>query len=256
MKINWIGLGTIYWREIRRTFQVSMQTVFPPIITSLLYILIFGNVLGSRIQDIIPGVSYIDFMIPGLLMMNVISASFASTSSVIYIGKLQNTITELLVAPLSYVEIVMGFVLAAATRGVIVGMGVYAVALFFTTATFAHLWAFLFFILATSLLFGAVGAMVGLWAETFDHVNLPNTFILLPLSFFGGVFHSIRLLPDWMQTLSKANPVFYMVNGIRASMIGIADVPMYVSALVVLVLVTVALWFCVSLFRRGYKLRS
>ncbi|MFA5954288.1 MAG: ABC transporter permease [Patescibacteria group bacterium] len=254
--MNWVGLATLYWREIRRTFQVSMQTIFPPIITSLLYILIFGNVLGSRIQEILPGVSYIDFMIPGLLMMNVISASFSSSSAVIYIGKLQNTTSELLVAPLSYLEIVLGFVLAATTRGLIVGMGVYGVALFFTTATFAHFWMFLYFVLATSLLFGAVGAMVGLWAETFDHVNLPNTFVLLPLSFFGGVFHSIRLLPSWMQTLSQANPVFYMVNGIRASMIGTADVPMYVSAIVVLLLAAVSLTFCVRLFQKGYNLRS
>lgn len=254
--MNWIGLYTLYLRELRKTFKLAVQTVFPPIISSLLYILIFGNILGSRIQNILPGVSYIDFMIPGLLMMNVISASFSNTSSSIYVGKLQNSLSELLVAPLSYTEIVLGFVLAATTRGLVVGLGVYGVALFFTTTSIAHFGLFLFFLIATSLLFASLGAIVGLWGKSFDHINLPNTFILLPLSFFGGVFHSVRLLPEWMATVSYFNPIFYMVNGIRSSMIGVSDVGATSAASVVVVLTIISFFACVRMFQRGYNLRS
>ncbi|MFA7286331.1 MAG: ABC transporter permease [Patescibacteria group bacterium] len=254
--MNWVGLYTLYIRELRKTFKLAVQTVFPPIISSLLYIVVFGNILGSRIENILPGVSYIDFMIPGLLMMNVISASFTNTSSSIYIGKLQNTLSELLVAPLSYTEIVLGFVLAATTRGLVVGLGVYGVALFFTTASISHFWAFLFFLIATSLLFASLGGIVGLWGKSFDHISLPNTFILLPLSFFGGVFHSVRLLPDWMATVSHFNPIFYMVNGIRFSMIGISDVNSLIAAAVVIALTIFSFAMCVRMFQRGYNLRS
>jgi len=254
--INWVGLTTLISREVRRFIKIWAQSLLPPIITSLLYILIFGHFLGSSIQEILPGVSYIDFMIPGLLMMNVISGAFSNTSASIYIGKFQNSIQELLVAPFSYVEMVLGYIIASTLRGVLVGLGVYIIAIFFTSATILHFWFFLFFILATSILFSCLGAIVGLWGQTFDHINLPQTFILLPLSFFGGVFHSIRLLPDWVQTLSRVNPVFYMVNGIRASMIGSADVGILQAAIVVSILAIIAFILCVYLFRSGYNLRS
>jgi ABC-2 type transport system permease protein len=254
--MNWIGLSTLVVREIRRIFAIPMQTIFPPIITSLLYIFVFGSVLGNRISEILPGVSYIDFMIPGLLMMNVISSAFASTSSVIYIGKMMKTHEELLVAPLSYVEMVLGFIAAATLRGVIVGAIIYLVAVGFTASTIGHPLAFLFFLFGVSFLFASLGALVGLWGKTFDHINLPNTFILLPLSFLGGVFHSIHLLPEWMKILTYFNPIFYMINGIRASMLGVADISISISATVVVVLTVITFSYAVWLFKRGYNLRS
>lgn len=255
-QVNVVGLWTLVRREIVRSFGIPMQTVFPPIITSLLYIFVFGSVLGSRIAQILPGITYIDFMIPGLLMMNVISSAFASTSSVIYMGKMLKTHEELLVAPMSYTEMVLGFIVAATLRGTIIGLAIYGVAIAFTTANIAHFGWFLYFLFGVSFMFACWGAIVGLWGKTFDHINLPNTFLLVPLSFLGGVFHSVQLLPAWVKTASLFNPIFYMINGIRASMLGVADVPLYWSALVVLVLTTLSFAWAVRLFRSGYSLRT
>ena len=253
--MNWIGLQTLLWREVKRFLILSIQTIIPPFITSALYILIFGNLLGSRISSI-NGISYIDFIVPGVLMMNVIAGSFSNTSSSIYTGKLQNSIQELLVAPLSYIEIVLGFVLAGTLRGILIGLGVYIIAIFFTTATIVNFFSFLYFLAMTSFLFATLGGIIGLWGKTFDQINIPNTFILLPLSFFGGVFHSVSLLPETLARLSFANPIFYMVNGIRSSMIGVSDVSSITAGLVILVLSLISFAWCVQLFKRGYNLRS
>lgn len=254
--VNWIGLQTLLWREVKRSLILSTQTLAPPLITSLLYIFIFGNILGSRIQEIVPGVSYIDFIVPGILMMNVISGSFSNTSSALFTGRFLNFIQELLVAPLSYVEMVLGYVLAGVVRGLLIGIGIYLIAIIFTTATIANFWSFLFFLFITSFLFSSLGGLIGLWAKTFDTVNLPNTYILLPLSFFGGVFHSISLLPETIARLTFLNPIFYMVNGIRGSMLGTSDVSPLIAGTITLILAVAAFIWCVQLFKKGYNLRS
>lgn len=256
MNINYIGVWTLFLREMKRSFQIPIQTIFPPLITSLLYIFVFGSILGSRISEILPGVNYVDFMIPGLLMMNVIGSSFAGTSSNVFIGKMLHTHEEMLVAPLSYIEMVAGFILAATLRGVAIGVLIYLVAIFFTVSTIANFFTFLFFLFGTSFLFACLGAMVGLWGKTFDHINMPNTFILVPLSFMGGVFHSVKLLPDWVATASLFNPIFYMINGIRDSMLGVSDINVQISAIVLLVLTVIAFAATVRLFQSGYNLRS
>ena len=253
--MNTIGLKTLLWREVKRFCVLWIQTLVPPFLTSLLYIIIFGHLLGSRIQDI-GGISYIDFIVPGILMMQVISGSFSNTSSSLYIARLQNYIQELLVAPLSYIEMVLGYVLAGTLRGIIIGLGVYLVGVFFTSATILHFGTFLYFLIFTSLLFSLLGAIVGLWGKTFDHINLPNTFILLPLSFFGGVFHSVSLLPEQFARLTYFNPIFYMVNGIRQSMLGSSDVSSFFGGSILAIMTIVAFFWCVWLFKRGYHLRS
>jgi ABC-2 type transport system permease protein len=255
-QVNWIGLGTLLAKEVRRFLAMPGQTIFPPLLTSLLYILIFGQLLGSRIQDILPGVSYIDFIVPGILMMNVVSGAFMNASFAIYLGKLQNSIQEVLVAPLSYAEMALGYVLAGALRGVLIGLGVYLIGVALTTATVLHFGSFLYFLVVTSLLCSALGAAVGLWAKSFEHINIPSTFIILPLSFLGGVFHSVRLLPPTFARLSFLNPIFYMVNGIRSSMIGASDVSVAGAAAAVGVLAAASFLWCVRLFRIGYRLRS
>ena len=254
--INWVGLQTLLFREIKRFLSMIGQTVAPPLLTSLLYILVFGHLLGSRIQEIVPGVSYIDFIVPGILMMNVVSGAFMNASFAIYLGKLQNSIQEVLVAPLSYMEMALGYILAGAARGVFIGLGVYVIAIYFTTAGIQHLGAFLFFLVMTSILCSALGAIVGLWARSFEHINIPNTFLILPLSFLGGVFHSITLLPPSLARLSYFNPIFYMVNGVRGSMIGTSDVSPYLAGAVVSALALIFVLWCVYLFRIGYRLRS
>lgn len=254
--VNWIGLKTLLTREIKRFLGMIGQTVAPPLLTSLLYILVFGRLLGSRIQEIVPGVAYIDFIVPGILMMNVISGAFMNASFAIYLGKLQNSIQEILAAPLSYLEMSLGYVLAGAARGVFIGLGVYFIAIYFTTATIMHLGAFLYFLVITSILCSSLGAIVGLWAKSFEHINIPNTFLILPLSFLGGVFHSVSLLPPALARISYFNPIFYMVNGIRGSMIGASDVSLGGAALVVGVMAVIVFLWCVYLFRIGYRLRS
>jgi len=253
--MNWTGLKTLLYREIKRFLGIPMQTVLPPLISAVLYILVFGRFLGPRIQTI-GGISYIDFIVPGLLMMNVTSGAFSNTSSSIYIGRFQNHIQELLVSPLSYFEIVLGYVISGAARGVIVGLGTYLIALFFTSASINHFWAFLYFIIVTSLSFSAIGAIIGLWAKNFDQVNLPVTFILLPLNFLAGTFYSISMIPPALAKLSYFNPIFYMVNGIRASMIGVSDVSMGQAALVIAALTIIFTAWCVYLFKAGYNLRT
>lgn len=252
---NFTGVWTLFLREVYRFLQMPGQTIVPPLLSSLLYILVFGRLIGTRVGEIIPGVGYIDFMIPGILMMNVVGGAFMSTSFGIYISKMQNAIQEVLVAPLSYVEMGLGYVAAGALRGVLTGLGVYLVAIFFTDASIAHFWSFLFFLFITSALFSALGAIVGLWANSFEHINIPNTFILMPLSFLGGVFHSVQLLPETYATLTKLNPIFYMVNGIRGSMIGVSDTPPLQAATIVVILTVAAFVGCVYLFRSGYRLR-
>lgn len=253
---NWVGLKTLLAKEIKRFLSMVGQTIAPPLLTSLLYILVFGHFLGSRIQEIVPGVSYIDFIVPGILMMHVVSGAFMNASFAIYLGKLQNSIQEVLVAPLSYIEMALGYVLAGAARGVVIGLGVYLIAVYFTTASIMHFWSFLYFLVVTSLLCSALGAMVGLWAKSFEHINIPNTFLILPLSFLGGVFHSIKLLPPSFARWSYLNPIFYMVNGIRSSMIGASDVSPALAGLVVGALAILFFIWCVHLFRIGYRLRS
>lgn len=255
MNINYIGVKTLLWREVKRFLVIWIQTIVPPLVSSSLYIIIFGRLLGPRIQTI-SGVPYIDFIVPGILMMNVIGGAFANTSSSIYISRFQGHIQELLVSPLSYMEIVLGYVLAGMLRGVFIGLGIYCIALFFTSATIVHFGAFLYFLFITSILFSALGAAVGLWAKSFDHINLPNTFILIPLSYLGGVFHSISIVPPLLATISGFNIIFYMVNGIRYSMIGVSDTSLPLAVTVVGALTLLALGLCVYLFKKGYNLRA
>lgn len=253
---NYVGVITLFTKEVYRYLQIPSQTFVPPLLTALLYILIFGQFLGSRIEEILPGVGYIDFMVPGLLMMNVINGAFMGTSFGLYLNRFQNAVQEVLVAPLSYLEMGFGFVVAGAIRGILTGLGVYAIAIFFTGASITHFGAFLYFLTVTSLLFSALGAIVGMWAKSFEQINIPQTFILLPLSFLGGVFHSAALLPEPYSTITRLNPIFYMVNGIRGSMIGVSDTSPAFAASVVGVLALGAFIWCVYLFKSGYRLRS
>lgn len=256
MRINYVGLTTLFLRELYRFVQIPAQTIVPPLLTSLLYILIFGQFLGSRIQEILPGVGYIDFMVPGLLMMNVISSAFMGSSFGIYITRFQNSIQEVLVAPLSYAEMGTGYVMASTIRGIVTGLGIYLIAIFFTSASIAHFWLFLYFLFATSFLFSTIGAIIGMSAKNFESINLPNTFIVLPLSFLGGVFHSVSLLPPTYALITKLNPIFYMVNGIRSSMIGVSDTNALFAAVIVGAMALIAFVWCVYLFSIGYKLKS
>jgi len=253
--MNIIGLQTFIAREVQRFMRVFIQTLISPWINALLYILIFGFIVGSRI-DLIAGVSYIDFVLPGIVMLNLITSAFSQTSSSLYFQRFARHIEEILVAPLSYVEVVFGFVFAGVLRGVIVGIGVYIIAIFFSTATIAHFGLFLIYSIAVTIIFSLLGLLVGLWSDNFEQLSILNTFLITPLIFLGGVFNSIDMLPEKAQMLVRFNPFFYFVDGLRYSMIGVSEADTTVGAVLIGVLVIVLSILVIHLFRVGWRIRN
>lgn len=252
---NWVGLQTIVRREIERFLRVAGQTLVTPWISALLYIFVFGQVVGQRI-DQIGGVSYIDFVLPGVLMMNVIGAAFGQSSSSIYFARFARHIEELLVSPLSYLEMIIGFTVGVIARALVVGLGIYVIAIFFSAATIQHFWLFLFYIVGVSIVFGFLGILVGLWAKGFEQLGILGTFVITPLSFVGGVFNTIDMLPPTLQTLALWNPFFYFIDGIRYSMIGVHEASLMTGVIVTIVLILALGVLTEYLFRRGYGLRT
>jgi len=220
--INYIGLYTLMRAEIERTFRVVIQVLITPWITALLYIFVFGSVVGSRIQ-LISGVPYIQFVLPGILMMNVTLTAFAGSSSAIYFKRFVRNIEEVLVAPLSYFEMMIGLIIGTVVRSIIVALGIFVIAIFFGGATITHVPLFVFYILSISTIFALLGIIVGLWAKGFESFNVISAFLITPLSFLGGVFYSVEMLPEKLQFISAYNPFFYFTDGIRFSMIGVRE---------------------------------
>ena len=250
-----IGFRTLVWREIFRFFSVVRQTVFPPVISSFLYIFIFGFSLGARIQEI-QGVPYLTFLIPGLIMMYIIEGSYANTSSSLFISRWQNNIEELLVTPLSYFEMVVAMLIGGLARSFVTATGVFLVSKFFVQFPIANPWVVLYFFILVSLTFASIGMIVALFAEEFEHLTVATTFVITPLIFFGGVFHSITMVPEALRWLTKFNPIFYMISGMRYGMLGIEDASIGLSMTVVLVFFVTLLMLTVHLFRIGFKLRK
>jgi ABC-2 type transport system permease protein len=253
--VSTIALRTLFLKEIRRFSKVWLQTVLSPLVTTSLYFLVFGVALGSRLREI-SGVPYIQFVVPGLVMMTMVRDAFLNTSSSLFQSKINGTITDLLVAPIGAFEMLVAYVGAAMLRAFIVGVLVYVVALTFTYFPLHHVgWTLFFgvFVTATLALLGMVAA---LWAQKFDHLAIFPNFVLLPLAFLGGVFYSIDLLPEPWHTVSLFNPLLYMVNGLRYGFLGVADVTPEASAGVVLLSFGVLLAVASALLRSGYSLRS
>lgn len=253
--MNIIGLNTLIAREIGRMFRVAIQTLVTPWISALLYIYIFGYVVGQRI-NLIGGVRYIDFVLPGLVMMNIISSSFAHTSSSVYFMRFVRFIEEILVAPLSYLEMIIGFVVGGVVRGIIVGLGVYIIAIFFTSASIEHFGLFLFYSVSIAIIFSLLGMLVGLWAKTFEQLIILNTFVILPLTFLGGVFNSIHMLPESIQRFTRANPFFYFVDGLRYAMIGIRESSSIIGLFIIALLIFGLGYLVWYLFKIGYRIRE
>ncbi len=249
------GFRALVWREIYRFTCVFTQTILPPVISSFLYIFIFGFSLGQKI-DRVHDVPYLRFLIPGLVMMYVIEGSYANTSSSLFISRWANYIEELLVTPLSYFEMVLAILIGGLVRSLVITVGVYGVSLLFVQFPLAHPLLVLFFVIFVSLAFSAAGMIVALFAEEFEHLSMATTFIITPLIFLGGVFHSIEMVPAVLQPITRFNPMFYMINGLRYSMLGVSDVPVLQSALVVLLLSAGLFAWTVALFRSGFKLRK
>ncbi len=253
--MSWQGMYTLFYKELRRFGKVALQTVLAPIMTALLYLLVFSHVLNEHVS-VYNGVSYTAFLIPGLIMMSIIQNSFANSSSSLVQSKVTGNIVFVLLTPLSYLEFYLAFLASSIVRGLSVGLGIFLVASFFVELPLHNIFWLLIFAIFSSAVLGSLGIIAGIWAEKFDHMAGFQNFIIMPLSFLSGVFYSIHSLPEFWQLLSKFNPFFYMIDGFRYGFFGVADVSPYLSLLVVssfwLGFATLTLF----MLHKGYKLRD
>ena len=250
-----IALRTIVVKEIRRFMRIWIQTILPPTITMTLYFIIMGKFIGSQVSDI-SGYSYIQFIAPGLIMMGIITNSYANSVSSFYSSKFQRHIEEMLVSPMPNYIIIFGFMLGGIARGIIVGVGVTVVALFFTDLQIHNLSLVIVTAILTAALFSVAGVINGIFANSFDDISIIPTFVLTPLTYLGGVFFSIEMLPTFWQTVSFANPILYMVNSFRLGILGVTDVNL-VTAMVVIASFLISLFLlCLYLLNKGIGIRS
>ncbi len=253
---NPVGVLSLSKREIIRFLSVASQTIFPPLVSSALFMYIFGVALGSRIPSVDGGLSYLAFIIPGLITLHLISSSYENTSSSLFIARWHNHIQEVLLAPLSYYEMVLGLLAGGVTRGLIVSLGVFLVSIFFTSTIIEHPLLLLYFIGTISVIFSCAGMIGALWAEDFGMLSLWNIYVIVPMVFLGGVFHPIDMLPHSLQIITKFNPMHYLVNGVRFSIVGSADMPVLMSVIFAFILAVGIFFGTVHLFKIGYKLRT
>lgn len=249
------AFSTLLNKELLRFYKVALQTLLAPMVTTLLYFLIFSHVLEAHVQAL-PGVSYTEFLIPGLMMMSAIQNAFANSSSSLVQSKITGNLVFVLVTPITEFEFFLAFVTAAVIRGLVVAAGVWVATLAFVGLPVQHpLWVLAFALAGTAAL-GALGIMAGMWADKFDEMAAFQNFIILPLSFLSGVFYSLHSLPEFWQNLSRFNPFFYVIDGFRYGFFGVSDVdPLLSLAVTVGALVAVSALTLV-LLKRGYKLRS
>ena len=252
---DWIGFKTIIIREFSRIVRIWGQTIVPPAVTATLYFLIFGSLIGRRVGQV-GGYDYMQFMAPGIIMMNVIQTSYGNVVSSFFGAKFGKHIEELLVSPLPNWLIVAGYTLGGVLRGLLVGGVVTVVALFFTHLSIAHALAIISAAFLTSFIFSLGGFINALFAKNFDHISWFPTFVLTPLTYLGGVFYSVTMLPTWARMISKANPIVYMVSTFRFGFLGSSDVDLYV-AYAIMVSAAVAMFsLAVALLNRGTGIRE
>ncbi len=255
MGINWIGLGTIVRREVSRIMRVPIQAFIAPWISALLFIFIFGFVLGGRIKEI-GGHRYLEFVLPGILMMNIINAAFLQSTSAIYFQRFLRFIEETLVAPLSYVEMIVGMLVCVVIRSIVTALGILVIGACFGVIAVDNIFEFLFWVVAVSIIFGELGIIIGLWAKNFEQLNILNVFFIVPLSMVGGVFSTIGMLPPYLRFLYYGNPFFYWINGLRHAMIGFHEGPPVVGFALTLGLIVFLSLATLRLYAIGYGLRE
>ena len=255
IKTYWVAFRTLIIKEILRFSRIWVQTLLPPAITMALYFIIFGKLMGEQIGDM-EGFRYIDFIVPGLILMSVISNSYANTVSSFYFSRWNKHIDELLIAPIPNWLILAGYVAGGVARGVIVGIVVTIVASFFSDLSIhSYGITFLVFVL-TSVLFSLAGFINGVFANSFDDISIIPTFVLTPLTYLGGVFYSMSLLPEFWQTVSMANPVLYMVNAFRYGLLGVSDIDLSSGIAIILGFTFVLAVYAHSLMKRGVGIKS
>ena len=253
--INWVGAYTSYQKEVLRFLNVWVQTLFSPLISSLLFLLVLSLAIGSERGDVL-GVSFITFLAPGLIAMQVIQQSFSHSSSSFMIGKIQGNIVDLLYAPLSAAEVTISISLAAVTRSFMIAIISIIIFNLILDIQIKHYFTLFIFTFLSSFILGNVGIIAGLWAEKFDHMASVTNFVIIPLSFLSGTFYTIDKLPIFLQNISKVNPFFYMIDGFRYSFIGQSDGSLTVG-LIYLTVLSLIMWMTAYLlYKKGYKIKS
>ena len=253
--VNWIGLWTLYKKEVLRFFNVWIQTILSPLISSLLFLLVLSLAIGADRGNVL-GVPFVIFLAPGLISMQVIQQSFSHSSSSFMIGKIQGNIVDILYAPLSPAEVTISISLAAITRSLIIAIVTISTFKLFVDIKITNYFLLITFTLLSSFLLGNLGIIAGLWSEKFDDNAIVTNFVIVPLSFLSGTFYSIERLPDFLQTISKVNPFFYMIDGFRYSFIGTADGSITIGLIYLTVLSLVSWLVCYLLYKKGYKIKS
>lgn len=249
-----IGFWTLFYKELLRFWKVSFQTVGAPVLTAMLYLMIFGHVLDEHVQ--VYGVRYTSFLVPGLVMMQVLQNAFANSSSSLIQAKITGSIVFVLLPPIPYGAFFAAYVLAATVRGLMVGLGVLLATVWFAELkVVAPLWIVVF-VLCGGAMFGALGMIAGIWSEKFDQLAAFQNFLVMPLTMLSGVFFSIYTLPAFWQGLSHYNPVFYLIDGFRYGFFGVSDIPPETSLAVVFICFAAVSLLTLSLLRRGWKLRG
>ncbi len=254
-RLQWVAFKTLVTKEIRRFMRIWTQTLIPPVITMGLYFVIFGNLIGSRIGEM-GGFDYIQFVVPGLIMMSVITNSYSNVVSSFFGSKFQHFVEELLVSPVSNGVILAGFVCGGVARGLLTGFIVTLVSLFFTSLEIHNLLITIGIVLLTSILFSLLGFINAVYAESFDDISIVPTFVLTPLIYLGGVFYSIDMLPEFWQTVSQLNPILYVINAFRYGILGHSDINVVYAFTMITVFTALASAYCIYLLKSGKRLRQ
>ena len=253
--MNWYAIKSMYIHEMDRMRRTIFQSILSPVISTSLYFIVFGSAIGSRISEI-GGVNYGTFIVPGLIMLSLLTQSISNASFGIFFPKFSGTVYELLAAPISSFEIILGFVGAAATKSLIIGCVIITTANFFVEMNITHPFVMIFFLFLTSITFAMFGFIIGLWADNFEKLQLIPILVITPLVFLGGSFYSINMLPEFWQKISLLNPVLYLVSGFRWSFYEIADVSIYTSLITILLFLISCLVVITVSFAKGYKIKN
>ena len=252
---QWIGMWTLLKKEVLRFWRVVFQTVASPVITAVLYLMIFSHVLDSR-TEVYEGVPYSAFLIPGLIMMSLLQNAFANSSSSLVQSKVMGNIVFILLTPLTYIQFFIAFLIASIVRGLFVGLAIYLLAIIYIDLPLMHPWFIVSFSILGGALLGTFGILAGIWADRFDQMAAFQNFVIMPLSFLSGVFYSIHSLPPVWQSISKFNPFFYMIDGFRYGFFGQSDISPYISMGIVLTFFIILAGLSIRLLKTGYKLRG
>ena len=252
---QFVALHTLFRKEVRRVTRIWVQTILPPAITTVLYFLIFGKLIGSQLRNI-NGYSYIDYIVPGLILMAVITNSYANVASSFYSAKFQRNIEEMLISPMPNYIILVGFLSGGVARGIGVGAIVYAVSMFFTQVPLFDPMLVLLILILTSVLFSLAGFINGIYARNFDEISIIPTFILTPMTYLGGVFYSVEMLDSPWRSVSLLNPILYLVSGFRHGLLGVSDIAPGVAIMTALLAIALLFYTSLYLLSRGIRIKN